>query len=734
LHPALDCGSNIELQWEDTSMPGLGGTRGTVSAAPVQRISGAWRGGWPNPADLNFDYHMLLEEENNSPIAQVKDQACEKRIAIVGAGIAGATAARELVRCGFRHVHLFEATDRIGGRLYSRPVNYKNLSGTPTVFELGAMRIPFFPTPGSKNSLTDYYVTRFDLKTQPFPNPGAKDVLTAVYMNDGLGPDPRNVAIKPLVSKSTKETETQIPDDPLLRSVSAKWRDFKGRAESVFRREYQRQQVDINPPWETRGAQPPLSHWQRFWRKVEEEYYKIDFRELVTRPGIMHPERPWDFGGMGMTSREADVFATIGAGDGGWGPFYDVSALWVIRTLLFGYANDLRLIVGKTAPGSEPAAKLYRAIRKKHKNQPPELVDSWGGPFSHPIFLGVQSIAECMIFDDLEDPQKPRQSFYGFAAKNRASSAFQRKEHGVSASGVALFMNTEVFRIKREVVDQADRFRVFFRRKGKAGADAFDAHYDYVIVTAPSWAVQQLIDIDLGPNIIPKELTKTLNSAHWIASKKVFFPLKRRFWTEKQNIIPQVWVTDNLLQGVYAYSVAPDYGGDNGAILISYTWEDDALKLLSDNEEDLKRKCIFQFDKMLKDFGAGIESTDIIETTRKHGKDEIDYDRAFVFEWLQQPTYRGCAKLYRAVTYRGNYEIARHNQERGTSGLLFAGSSYTLDDGWMEPAMRLAIDAVLRIARNHNQNGSKFKQTFDWERYSYYPEWGPLPEPIFDDM
>jgi hypothetical protein len=36
--------------------------------------------------------------------------------------------------------------------------------------------------------------------------------------------------------------------------------------------------------------------------------------------------------------------------------------------------------------------------------------------------------------------------------------------------------------------------------------------------------------------------------------------------------------------------------------------------------------------------------------------------------------------------------FARHNQERGAqTGLLFAGSSYSLGDGWMELAMRLAL-------------------------------------------
>jgi tryptophan 2-monooxygenase len=163
--------------------------------------------------------------------------------------------------------------------------------------------------------------------------------------------------------------------------------------------------------------------------------------------------------------------------------------------------------------------------------------------------------------------------------------------------------------------------------------------------------------------------------------------------------------------------------------LISYTWEDDALKLLPYRDDELKRKCIEQFDKMLKDFQIGVTARDIIQTTEKDGVTDIDYESGFVFEWLQQRTFRGCAKLYRAVTYRGNYDIARHNQERGVqTGLLFAGSSYSLDDGWMEPAMRLALDAVLRIAVA--QSGTRFKRTFDWDLYTYSPGWdSDLPEP-----
>src|ERR1043165_249532 len=106
--------------------------------AEVKWGDNPWRGAWPNPAGLNFNFYRLLELGSDSPIASVGEQASEKRIAVIGAGIAGVTAARELVRCGFKNVHVFEATERIGGRLSSQPVDEKRLSGTPTTYELGA--------------------------------------------------------------------------------------------------------------------------------------------------------------------------------------------------------------------------------------------------------------------------------------------------------------------------------------------------------------------------------------------------------------------------------------------------------------------------------------------------------------------------------------------------------------------------------------------------------------------
>ncbi|MEG3941133.1 FAD-dependent oxidoreductase [Microcoleus sp. S36b_A3] len=92
----------------------------------------------PNTADFNFNYYHLLEINKNQSIGCNNDP--QIKVAIIGAGIAGLTAARELFRCGYTNIDIYEASHRIGGRTYSRLVE-----GQHTVLEMGAMRMPFSP-------------------------------------------------------------------------------------------------------------------------------------------------------------------------------------------------------------------------------------------------------------------------------------------------------------------------------------------------------------------------------------------------------------------------------------------------------------------------------------------------------------------------------------------------------------------------------------------------------------
>lgn len=117
-------------------------------AATLVDTPPGWSARFPNPPDLCFDYRRLLEQVGGIARAQ----RAEHRICIVGAGVTGLTAARELLRCGFTHITLIEKSHRIGGR-HMTVVNSARPGAAPsTPFEMGAMRMPLFNRTGEAPS------------------------------------------------------------------------------------------------------------------------------------------------------------------------------------------------------------------------------------------------------------------------------------------------------------------------------------------------------------------------------------------------------------------------------------------------------------------------------------------------------------------------------------------------------------------------------------------------------
>jgi monoamine oxidase len=94
---------------------------------------------------------LLLPGRSKSSDAGVRD------VLVIGAGMAGLTAARELARAGV-DVHVLEARKRVGGRIFSLSEPAKH------GLELGAQRI--HGTEASTWSL----IREFDLKTRPAPD------------------------------------------------------------------------------------------------------------------------------------------------------------------------------------------------------------------------------------------------------------------------------------------------------------------------------------------------------------------------------------------------------------------------------------------------------------------------------------------------------------------------------------------------------------------------------------
>lgn len=610
-----------------------------------------WLPDYPNPPDLRFNYFKLLNDAwaARGPIGNAPKG---KTVAVIGAGAAGMTVARELWRCGYQ-VRLFEASSRIGGRLYTEPrPNFF------TAFEWGAMRMPFFNGTSqqqSTNCVLAYFLNqdqrpKTSAEMSDFPNPGAAD-STGVYMNQGYGPN--DCYPSPKMIPWDKGGKPQNDD---LIALSQKVSDFITLFTNNVKAPYVRDD----------------DSWTKLWRKIANNYDKMSFSDLVFTKAITQYKDDGWFGGFGMNDYESSLFSTIGVGDGSWGAFYSISAMWFIRCAMFGYSSNLASVSG-----------LHNATALPYYNS--TVNDSAGTPITPPLYRGIQSLIELLFF--LSPPGKSN-SLYASCLSPSDPSA-------------QIFVNTPVVQLTRKSDGSITV------KTGGNRPSTIDAHY--VVVTAPIWANQLSIEFEGFDRAtqLPWEVPAAIQQQHVIASGKVFFPLNRAYW--KGSNIPQVIVTDTFVQDAYSFQ----WTGNNNdaAILASYTWEDDASKLLK--TDDLANMVLDELDR-------------ITTETRQSIRPYVVTSGAKVLQWHMQPTYRGCSKLYRQRNWDACYYLLAYNQTySAVSNLYFAGESYGVEGGWTEPALRGAMDAVIHLIKN---SGGTFTGQFSFDKYPQYDTKFLLPD------
>lgn len=627
-----------------------------------------WLCSFPNVADFNFNYAHLLNLASQNGIA--KNTNLNFRVGVVGLGVAGLLAARELYRSGYTNIDLFEATDRIAGRTYSIPANDQY-----TTFEMGAMRMPFFTEPGSGQCILDYLTSEFGLTLQDFPDPGSPVANTGIFINEGYGPDAEHPFEQPQLLQWRTQGQQPPPPPPTekLSEIYAIWANFSRLFQTVASQLYASEQ------------------WEPFWKDFVNYYWNMNFRELVTLEAVDHydPDKRGYFGGLGMNQEQAQLFYTIGAGDGSWGAFYQIGCLYPVRTLLFGFATNHKLIQGRFNADGSFAGGPYAGQA---------VTDSLGNRFQSPTYLGVQSYGECLMFRSVSsaNPDVDGYSLY---------NAVHSESHDIN-----LYTSTRVNRVTKNPDGSIT-----------VGAGELQRTYDALVLTPPTWAMQLSIEFEnFDFESIPMQVKTALKSSHWITSCKVFFSLKERYW--EQTDIPQLISTDTFLQGVYGYGLdIKDAAGkivrkDPGVLLVSYTWEDDANKFLPELENrQLAQLCIEKLDSILLS----------CENIKQPISPFVNLDEVQVIHWSQQPDYRGCAKLYRQSTWDENYNLLSYNQKYSSvSGLYFAGEAFSLEGGWTEPALRYALDATLYIVKN---SGGEFLNGFDFElNYPKHDDWSPV--------
>ncbi|MFO1172870.1 MAG: NAD(P)/FAD-dependent oxidoreductase [Hyphomicrobiaceae bacterium] len=218
-----------------------------------------------------------------------------QEVAIVGAGMAGMTAAYELMKLGLKPV-IYESA-RIGGRLRSEA--FQGAEGV--IAELGGMRFPVSST------AFYHYLGMSGLDTKPFPNPLSPATTSTVIDLEGW--------------TTYAEKLDDLP--PIYREVAEAWEealeegaDFKALQAALKARDVKRLKAiwdRLVPRWDDRTFYGFLA--------TSEAFSKRSFRHL-------------------------EIFGQVGFGTGGWDSDYPNSMLEILRVVVTACDDNQRFVVG----------------------------------------------------------------------------------------------------------------------------------------------------------------------------------------------------------------------------------------------------------------------------------------------------------------------------------------------------------------------------------------------------
>ena len=243
--------------------------------------------------DFPFAYDDWLRHP--SGLGAIPAEHHGREVAIIGAGMAGITAAYELMKLGLKPV-VYEA-GRLGGRLRSEA--FEGADGI--VAELGGMRFP------RSSSAFFRYVDGLGLETLPFPNPLTEAAGSTVIDLEGVS--------------HYAETLADLP--PLFREVAAAY-DAALEEGAHF--------TDLKDAIRDRDA----ARIKAIWDPIVHQWDERTFYDFVTFSRSFQA----------LSYRHREVFGQVGFGTGGWDSDFQNTMLEILRVNVTECDENQHLIVG----------------------------------------------------------------------------------------------------------------------------------------------------------------------------------------------------------------------------------------------------------------------------------------------------------------------------------------------------------------------------------------------------
>jgi len=230
--------------------------------------------------------------------------------------------------------------------------------------------------------------------------------------------------------------------------------------------------------------------------------------------------------------------------------------------------------------------------------------------------------------------------------------------------------------------------------------------FEAAIVTCQSWLLSARIDTE--ETLFAPEMWTAIERSHYMQSSKTFVMVDRPFWNdidpETGRHVLSMTLTDRLPRATYLLDDGPD---KPAVILLSYTWNDDALKWLSLSADERTTLMLHSLRQIYP--GVDIASHIVGEP--------------ITVSWEADPNFMGAFKNNLPGHYRYQERLFGHFVQEGQAdslrGIFLAGDDVSFTAGWAEGAVTTALNAVWGIV-NHLGGGSA-------------PE-NPGPGDVWDDL
>jgi len=208
-----------------------------------------------------------------------------------------------------------------------------------------------------------------------------------------------------------------------------------------------------------------------------------------------------------------------------------------------------------------------------------------------------------------------------------------------------------------------------------------------VVSTCQSWLLSTRIHTE--ETLFAPPMWTAIERSHYMQSSKTFVMVDRPFWKdidpETGREVMSMTLTDRLNRATYLLDNGP---GKPAVMLLSYTWNDDALKWLSLSAEE-------RVELMLHSLAQIYPDVDIASHI---------VGEPITVSWEADPNFMGAFKANLPGHYRYQQRLFTHFRqdgfEPGHRGIFLAGDDVSFTAGWAEGAVTTALNAVWGVV-NH---------------------------------